>query len=255
MSSLQPIDVARPPRLARSVCLQALALAAAALLGDAPWSHQPRPVTVPEQAPRKEERRIRVVQVPRPRPPQPASSPPRQVLAQPPPAPAPQRSAPEARARIAADSTAVQGVRLRVLVPRSPGDLAAHLRNSGGCLVVSRLSGGGAEVLSVLGLEGERAVELTGPPCSGVPRLLRDPGLNQALGDPLGRARAALPGAERNEDLVLQVLLTPRLHDLAQYALRARFGVIPAEQMARQAAEAGYELTCFAEPAGSVRCQ
>jgi hypothetical protein len=153
--------------------------------------------------------------------------------------------------RIAADSTAVHGVRLRVLVPRSPEDLAAHLRNSGGCMVVSRLNGGGAEVLSVLRLDGRRAVELPGPPCDGVPRLLRDAGLNDALGDPLGRARAAAPG----EDLVLQVLLTPRLPDLAQYALRARFGPIPEEEMARRAAESGYELTCFAEPAGSMRCQ
>jgi len=118
-------------------------------------------------------------------------------------------------------------------------------------MVVSRLNGGGAEVLSVLGLDGRRAVELPGPPCDGVPRLLRDAGLNDALGDPLGRARAAAPG----EDLVLQVLLTPRLPDLAQYALRARFGPIPQEEMARQAAESGYELTCFAEPAGSMRCQ
>jgi hypothetical protein len=153
--------------------------------------------------------------------------------------------------RIAADSTAVHGVRLRVLVPRSPEDLAAHLRNSGGCMVVSRLNGGEAEVLSVLRLDGRRAVELPGPPCDGVPRLLRDAGLNDALGDPLGRARAAAPG----EDLVLQVLLTPRLPDLAGYALRARFGPIPEEEMARRAAESGYELTCFAEPAGSMRCQ
>src|SRR5438105_12735449 len=172
MSSLQPIDVARPPRLARSVCLQALALAAAALLGDAPWSHQPRPVPVPEQAPRKEERRIRIVQVPRPRPPQPASSPPRQVLAQPPPAPAPQRSAPEARARIAADSTAVQGVRLRVLVPRRRGDLSAHLRNPRGCLVVWLLACCGAEELSPLRLEGQRRVELDGAPGRGPPSQL-----------------------------------------------------------------------------------
>ena len=256
MPSPQAIDLAGPPRLARSVCLQALALAAAVLVSEAPWARQqPRPAPAPAQPPQppqKEERRIRVVQIPRPPAPQPASSPPRQAPA--PPAPAP-RSAPDPRARIAADSTAVHGVRLRVLVPRSPDDLASHLRNSGGCLVVSRVSGGGAEVLSVLGLEGQRAVELPGPPCSGVPRLLRDSGLNQALGDPLGRARAALPGGDRGEDLVLQVLLTGRLHDLAQSALRARFGAIPEEEMARQAAEAGYELTCFAEPAGSVRCQ
>jgi hypothetical protein len=154
-------------------------------------------------------------------------------------------------ARIAADSTAVQGVRLRVLVPRGPRDLAAHLRNSGGCLVVSRLSGEGAEVVSTLLLEGTRAVELSSPPCGGVPRLLRDASLNDAIGDPLGRARTAMPG----EDLVLQVLLTPRLHAEAQAALRAHFGPVSEEEMSRRAAEAGYELTCFAEPSGQIRCQ
>jgi hypothetical protein len=153
--------------------------------------------------------------------------------------------------RIAADSTAVHGVRMRVLVPRSPADLAAHLRNSGGCLVVSRLSGGSAEVLSVLSLDGQRATATTAPPCAGAPRLLRDAALNDALGDPLGRARAQSPG----EELVLQVLLSPGLYQIAQAALRARFGAVGEEEMARQAAESGYELTCFAEPAGPLRCQ
>ena len=122
-------------------------------------------------------------------------------------------------------------------------------------MVVSRLHEGSAEVLSVLGLEGARAVEVPGAPCPGVPRLLRDAGLNAALGDPHGQARASLPPAERGEELGLQVLLAPRLVEVAQSALRARFGPIPEEQMARQAAESGYELTCFAEPAGSLRCQ
>ena len=122
-------------------------------------------------------------------------------------------------------------------------------------MVVSRLHEGSAEVLSVLGLEGARAVEVPGAPCLGVPRLLRDAGLNAALGDPLGQARASLPPAERSEELGLQVLLAPRLVEVAQSALRARFGPIPEEQMARRAAESGYELTCFAEPAGTLRCQ
>ena len=155
------------------------------------------------------------------------------------------------RTVIAADSTALHGVRLHVLVPRSPAELAAHLRNSGGCMVVSRLTGNGAEVLSVLGVDGSRAVEMPGPPCSGVPRLLRDPMLNAALGDPLGRARVEYgPG-----DLGLQVILSPALHDRAQSALVARFGPIAQEDMAQKAAASGYELTCFAEPAGAVRCQ
>ena len=38
-------------------------------------------------------------------------------------------------------------------------------------------------------------------------------------------------------------------------ALRARFGPVSEEEMGRQAAEQGYQLTCFAEPAGAVRCE
>ena len=122
-------------------------------------------------------------------------------------------------------------------------------------MVVSRLSGDGAEVISVLGLEGERAVEVPGAPCAGVPRLIRDGGLNAALGDPVGRARASLPPGQRGDQLGLQVLLAPGLHQVAQYALRARFGPIAEDEMARRAAETGYELTCFAEPTGALRCQ
>jgi hypothetical protein len=153
------------------------------------------------------------------------------------------------------DSTSIRGVPLRVLVPRTPDALAAHLRNSGGCLVVSRLAPDGAEVISVLGLDSGRAVEQPGPPCDGVPRLLRDPGLNGLLGDPVGRARGELAPDQRGSELVLQILLTPRLHGAAQAALRARFGDVSEEEMGRQAAESGYELTCFAEPSGPVRCQ
>ena len=154
---------------------------------------------------------------------------------------------------IAADATAVHGVRLRVLVPSSPAELAAHLRNSGGCMVVSRLSGDGAEVMSLLSLRGGVARLDPGPPCDGVPRLVRDGSVNVALGDPLGQARAQHP--EESGELVLQVLLTPRLHEEAQLALRSRFGAVSEEEMGEKAAETGYQLTCFAEPAGSVRCQ
>jgi hypothetical protein len=252
-----------PPRLARSVLLQLLAIAAGAMATELPWArHKALPEPVPPP-PHKEERRIRVVRIERPPlpkipppavaksiPPPPAAKP---VPAPPtprPPAPAKIAAAEQPR-RIAADSTAVHGVRLRVLVPRSAQDLSAHLRNSGGCLVVSRLVGGEAEVVSVLGIERDRAVEQQGPPCNGVPRLLRDSALNQALGDPLGRARAAGSGGE----LVLQVLLTDRLHDTARSTLRGRFGDVSEEEMGRRAAESGYELTCFAEPSGTVRCQ
>ncbi len=257
-----PAHVERP-RLVRSVLLQAVAIAASALASERPWAkREARPE--PPPPPKREERRIRVVKLTPPKPP-PATAkpPPAAAQASPPPArsapqPAPAASAhatrapaPKALAHIAADSTALHGVRLRVLVPRGPVELAAHLRNSGGCLVVSRLSGAGAEVVSVLGLEGSRAVELSSPPCSGVPRLLRDSLLNQAIGDPLGRARLAMPG----EDLVLQVLLTPRLQVAAQSALQSRFGAVSEEEMSRRAAEAGYQLTCFAEPEGNVRCE
>jgi hypothetical protein len=252
------------PRLARSVLLQALALAAGALASELPWAHRVvRPA--PSPPPKTEERRIRVVKLtpppkslPSKAAPPAAPRTPAEVVqsgpaaqSAPPPGTPAKKPALRPLARIAADSTAVHGVRLRVLVPRGPGELGAHLRNSGGCLVVSRLSGEGAEVVSVLGLDGSRAVELSSPPCGGVPRLLRDAWLNEAIGDPLGRARAAMPG----EDLVLQVLLTPRLHAAAQAALRARFGAASEEEMSRRAAEAGYELTCFAEPAGDVRCE
>ena len=260
MDSLLALETPAPPRLARAVGLQMLALAGIMLMSALPWRRAEK-AAAPRPVEKKQERQIRIVQLPKPPPPPPAPS---QPHPHPPRAqPAPPRVAPPAHvasprapppapiARIAADSTAVQGVRMRVLVPRSPGDLALHLRNSGGCLVVSRLAGGAAEVLSVLSLEGRQAVETSGPPCAGVPRLLRDPALNAALGDPLGRARAASPG----DDLVLQVLLSPALHQTAQSVLRARFGAISEEEMGRLAAESGYELTCFAEPDGPLRCE
>jgi|SRR5476649_625173 hypothetical protein len=154
---------------------------------------------------------------------------------------------------IAADATAVHGVRLHVLVPSTPSDLAAHLRNSGGCMVISRLVGDGAEVMSLVSLRGGNASLDSGAPCDGVPRLMRGGAMNAALGDPLGQARAQHP--EESGELVLQVLLTPRLHQEAQLTLRQRFGAVSEEEMGQKAAEQGYELTCFAEPGGSVRCQ
>ena len=267
MQSLQTTDGASPPRLVRAVCLQMLVLTGVAIVCSIPGPRSPKPAPVAEPEPKKQELRVRVVQLPKPpapkleaavrpaatatpKPPQPA---PAHPVAQPPaaaqPAAAPQP--PPALARIAADSTAMHGVRMRVLVPRSPGELAAHLRNSGACLVISRLQGGAAEVIAVLGLDGQRAVEQPGPPCAGVPRLLRDPALNAAIGDPLGRARVQSPG----DEIVFQIILSPSLPDAAQAALRARFGAIGDEEMGRRAAESGYELTCFAEPAGSLRCE
>lgn len=254
---MRPVE---PPRIWRSVGANLAALIGTALLS----LHRPAPPEQPKPEPPKKEQpkpevRIRVVQLPKtppPPPPKPAE-PVKVAQARPPPprpapkpAPAASRPTPDAQPvqRIAIDSTAEKGVHMRVLVPRSPDALASHLRNSGGCMVVSRLSGSEAEVLTVLGSDGR---EMPGPPCSGVPRLVRDASLNAALGDPLGRARAKDPGGE----LVLQVLLTPELHASAQAALRSRFGPVSPEEMARRAAESGYELTCFAEPSGPVRCE
>src|SRR5207245_1130260 len=119
--------------------------------------------------PKKAERRIRIVQIPRPRvdrpPPQPATARP-PAPSPPSAAPRPQPSPAPPLARIAADSTAMHGVRMRVPVPRSPG-----------------------------------------------------------------------------------------LHGAAGSAVHARFGPVSEEEMGRRAAESGYELTCFAEPAGALRCE
>src|SRR5438105_4673921 len=117
------------PRLWRSVGANLLALAGAAVLAVRPPAREP-PRPAPE--PPEPERRIRVVQLPKPPPPEKTPPPPPAAhAARTPPQAQSEKPAPAPRPlqRIAADSTAVQGVRLRVLVPRSPGDLAAHLRN------------------------------------------------------------------------------------------------------------------------------
>jgi hypothetical protein len=273
MLATLPADAA-PPRLVRAVCLQLLALTAIGLFSDLRFRRAPASVEPPTPPKPRHEQRIRVVQIPKvevPKPPpaaakpatpnananpkpavQPIRKPAAQATLTPKPQPGPKA---EPATLIPSDSTSIRGVPLRVLVPRTPDALAAHLRNSGGCLVVSRLASDGAEVLSVLRLDSGRAVEQPGPPCDGVPRLLRDASLNGLLGDPVGRARAELAPDQRGSELVLQVLLTPRLHGAAQAALRARFGDVSEQEMGRQAAESGYQLTCFAEPSGPVRCQ
>src|SRR5882724_11665405 len=230
MHSLPTTEAAAPPRLVRAVCLQLLALTGAALILSLPWPRGRKAAPTPEPEVKPRERKIRIVQLPKPPPaPKTEPAPAKPVAAPQRPAPAPAQStarqapaAPAPLARIAADSTAMHGVRMRVLVPRSPAELAAHLRNSGACLVVSRLSGSGAEVLSVLALDGQRVVEMSGPPCPGVPRLLRDAALNEALGDPLGRVRLQSPG----DVLALQVNISPRLPEIAQAALLPRFGPV-----------------------------
>src|SRR5438552_15765242 len=97
------------PRLWRSVGANLLALAGAAVLEVRPPAREP-PRPAPE--PPKPERRIRVVQLPKPPPPQtPPPSPAAHAARTPPQAP---RPSPRPLPHIAADSTAVQGVRLRV---------------------------------------------------------------------------------------------------------------------------------------------
>src|SRR5512141_2175512 len=123
MDTLLALETPAPPRLARAVGLQTLALAGLAVVAALPW---PRARTVPVSPPpevKKEERRIRIVQLPRPAPRSPpAASPPRPqpaspARAQPSPAPpavqaaAARAPSPASLARIAADSTAVRGVR------------------------------------------------------------------------------------------------------------------------------------------------
>src|SRR5438477_1664436 len=113
-----------PPRLGRSVLIQLIALAAGAVASELPWPRRNVPPEPPPQPPHKEERRIRVVRIeppaPAPKPPPPAAAPapaPEKKPAPQKPA-APKKTSPPGPTRIAADSTAVHGVRLRVLVPR-----------------------------------------------------------------------------------------------------------------------------------------
>jgi hypothetical protein len=269
---MRSLRAAEPPRLLRSVAIQAAALCVIALLAGLPWvSRQRAPESQPAPKPvqPEKERRIRVVRIPRPQPVRTETPPPKPVTPpkEPPraaPRPPPPRAAPQQMqavaapapappvAHIGADLSAVKGVPLRVRVPGSAAELAAHLRNSGGCMVLSRVSSdGGADILRVFGEAGWRHLESPDPPCSGVPRRLADPGLNAALGDPIGRARAEYgPG-----DYGVEVILSPALHDRAQAALVAHFGPVSQEEMAEKAAASGYQVTCSAEPAGAVRCQ
>ncbi len=138
------------------------------------------------------------------------------------------------------------------MIPSDPRAIEAHLSRSGGCLVVSRLRGEEAEPLATFTVQGGRAVPTEGPPCGGVPRLLSGDSLNEALGDPIGHAARA---SGETGPLVLQIVLSSSLHGAAQVALAARFGSLPQNQMAQAAAGAGYELRCYAEPSGEVRCQ
>src|SRR5438552_9547916 len=156
MHSLAAIDDVEPPRLARAVSLQALAVAGAALIAARPWPRRER-APAPPPEPKKEERRIRVVQLPRPPPaprletaqprPQPPAAKPLTAPPRAASAPAPAQAPP--LARIAADSTAMHGVRMRVLVPRNPAEPAAHLRNAAARLVVPLLDAAAAAYVSL----------------------------------------------------------------------------------------------------------
>jgi hypothetical protein len=276
---MRPPRVAEPPRLLRSVSIQAASLCAVALLASVPWisRHSPKELA-PKPVEPKKEQRIRVIRIPRPevvrtetpapkppppkepqraapRPPPPktpppARTPPKVMQAAAPPQPTPPAPPERQPVQIAPDVTSVQGVRIRTYVPSSPVELATHLRNTGGCLVVANLAPDGREFVTSLAIQGSRAVETSDPLCSGAPRTLPDPALNAALGDPLARVRAEYgPG-----NYVLQAILTPTLYESAQATLVARFGPVSEEEMGRRAAASGYELRCYAEPYGP-RCE
>src|ERR1700674_419452 len=108
MRSLLP---AEPPRLFRSVGLQAAVLVALAIAAERPWARHPppEPVQAPKPSEPPTEPRIRVVQIPRP-------PPPRTELSQPPkaasPPPAPQEPPPPAQ-------RPAQALRAARPVPRS----------------------------------------------------------------------------------------------------------------------------------------
>jgi hypothetical protein len=264
--------LAEPPRLVRSVAILAASLCAASLLAGIPWMVRER-AKAPEPAPKppEKERRIRVVRIekpppvriatPQPKPPPaPPKEPPRAAPKPPPPAPRPPPPAMQTAAhpepaprpaqpvQVAPDLTSVQGVRTKVYVS-TPAELAAHLRNTGGCLVVSNVGTEGAEFVTSLEIHGSGTSDSPAPLCSGAPRTL-SPSMNVALGDPLGRIRAEYgPG-----NYILQAILTPSLYAQAHAVLVARFGPISEEEMGRRAAQTGYELRCFAEPSG-VRCE
>jgi hypothetical protein len=279
---MHSLRLAEPPRLLRSVAILAAALCAIAVLAGVPWISRhraPEPQAAPKPVQPEKERRIRVVRIPRPAPvrtevPKPVATPPpkeppRAVPKPQPPPPArplPQQMQAAARppdasprpaqhpiAPAAPELTAVKGVPLHILVPETPALLASHLRNSGGCLVVSSLSGDEDEgVLSVFTVQGSSLVEVHGqPPCAGVPRRLSDT-VNAALGDLVGRVRGELPG---HRNLILQAYLSPTLPDRAQSTLAARFGPIAQQEMAEKAAQSGYELKCYAEPTGAIHCE
>jgi hypothetical protein len=228
----------------------------------------------------KKEQRIRVIRLPRPEvvrtetprppPPAPKAPPPKepqrvapkpppptlppkamQAAARPEPAPPrPEPAPPRQPVQIAPDLTSVKGVRVVTYVKDVPAQLAAHLRNSGGCLVVGSVGPEGTEFVTSLEIDGDRAVESSAPMCSGAPKTL-SPTINAALGDPLGRVRAEYgPG-----NYHLQAILNPSLYDRAHAALAARFGPVSEEEMGRQAEETGYQVRCYAEPGGLIRCE
>src|SRR5437016_14453271 len=88
MHSLPAIEGAAPPRLVRAVCLQMLALAGAAVIAALPWPRSQVIDAARPAEPKKAERRIRIVQLPRPRVDRPLPAAAR------PPAPSPPSAAP-----------------------------------------------------------------------------------------------------------------------------------------------------------------
>ena len=222
---------------------------------------RPRPKAPPKPRPRRSTRPQSPPRAPAP-PPKPHGRPrsrPRSPGRQPPAATrrtgsvAALRSPPPTR--LAADTRHVAGVALRVFIPSSPHALQSHLRRGGGCLLVSRLHSNAAEALASLRLADGRAHLIPPRPCQGVPRILRDPTLNAALGDPLGQIRTQLAArGQPTTNLVLQAILSPTLDTAARAALHRHYGPGTDAQVAQRANAAGHSLRCYAHTNGSLTC-
>lgn len=162
--------------------------------------------------------------------------------------PAPRQTAPQ-RAELAD----VSGVPLRVLVPSSPHELERYLDRSQSCLLISRVDGDRAEVIESLDLSAGRTAPSRRPPCSGVPRVIRDRALIDALGDPIARTRQT-HATRASDELVMQIVLPASLVGAAENAAKKRLGNAAPAELARRAAAAGYEIRCFAKTDGTLAC-
>jgi type IV secretory pathway VirB10-like protein len=254
---LRPIQ---PPRLMRAVAIAGVVaiIAVVAASIELPGELDEPPEAKPEPKPE----RVVVVKVerlqqPKPERPQPQEKPQPKPQAQPPP-PAKKAvasKAPAPKTTIDLDKNDVHGIPLRVLVPSNPLELEAHLKRSRSCLVVSRLEASRAEIVDTFEVTGGRARPSGKPPCSGVPRVIRDRTLIRALDDPDAQTRTRLRASGTAPgDLIVQIVLAPTLLANADAAAKRRLGEAPRAELAKRAAAAGYEIRCFAKADGTVAC-